>query len=152
VYRLIGVILTKNEARHISACVAALRPWVDAVVVWDSDSSDDTQRLAQQAGALVVTRPFDNYAAQRQAALDALAAEWILFVDADERVTPARAPTTATGCPAATGLWGARSGMEAISLIINCGWCGVGPSTMIWRARCMNWPMSREQRAILRNR
>jgi (heptosyl)LPS beta-1,4-glucosyltransferase len=91
VYRLIGVILTKNEAHHISDCVAALRPWVEAVVVWDSGSSDGTPALAQQAGALVVTRPFDNYAAQRQAALDALAAEWVLFVDADERVTPALA-------------------------------------------------------------
>jgi glycosyltransferase involved in cell wall biosynthesis len=43
---------------------------------------------AQRAGALVVQRPFDDYARQRQAALDAIDAEWILFVDADERMTP----------------------------------------------------------------
>ena len=59
------------------------------MVVWDSGSSDDTVVRARRAGALVVQRPFDNYAAQRQAVLDTVDAEWILFVDADERVTPA---------------------------------------------------------------
>ena len=87
--QLVAVILTRNEAQHIGACVAAVRPWVDAVVVWDSASTDETTARAAEAGALVVVRPFDNFAAQRQAALDAIAADWILFVDADERVTPA---------------------------------------------------------------
>lgn len=87
--KLIAVILTRNEAQHIAACVAAVRDWVDAVVVWDSFSSDGTASVALAAGALVVERPFDNFAAQRQAALDATSAEWVFFVDADERVTPA---------------------------------------------------------------
>jgi len=86
---LVAVILTRNEAHHISDCVEALRGWCDTVVVWDSGSSDATQQLAYLAGAQVVERPFDNYAAQRQAALDTVNAEWILFIDADERVTPA---------------------------------------------------------------
>ncbi|HHW89116.1 MAG TPA: glycosyltransferase family 2 protein [Chloroflexi bacterium] len=88
---LVAVILTYNEAHHIAACVAALRDWVDAVVVWDSGSTDGTQMIAAATGALVVQRPFDNYAAQRQAALDSIAAEWLFFVDADERATPALA-------------------------------------------------------------
>lgn len=87
--QLVAIILTRNEAQHIEACVLAVRPWVDAVVVWDSASEDETVARALAAGALVVQRPFDNYAAQRQAALNAIAADWILFVDADERVTPA---------------------------------------------------------------
>lgn len=87
--RLAAVILTKNEARHIGDCVAALRGWTDAVIVWDSGSTDATQQIAYLAGAVVLERPFDNYAAQRQAALDTINAEWVLFVDADERVTPA---------------------------------------------------------------
>lgn len=88
---LVAVILTRNEAPHIAACIASLRGWVDAVVVWDSGSTDDTAARATAAGAHVVQRPFDNYAAQRQAALDSIAAEWIFFVDADERATPALA-------------------------------------------------------------
>ncbi len=87
--RLVAVILTYNEAHNVDWCVLSLRPYVEAVVVWDSGSTDDTVARAQRAGALVVQRPFDNYAAQRQAALDTIAAEWILFVDADERATPA---------------------------------------------------------------
>jgi glycosyltransferase involved in cell wall biosynthesis len=87
--KVVGVILAQNEARHITASIQALRPWVDAVIVLDGGSDDATQRLARQAGAWVVTRPFDHFAAQRQAALDMLDAEWVFFVDADERVTAA---------------------------------------------------------------
>ncbi len=85
--RIVAVILTRNEANNIAACINSVKPWVDAIVVWDSGSVDDTRAIAKRCGALVVYRPFDNYAAQRQAALDAIEAEWILFVDADERFT-----------------------------------------------------------------
>jgi glycosyltransferase involved in cell wall biosynthesis len=85
---LATIILTKNEARHISDCVSALRGRADAVIVWDSGSDDATAELAYLAGAMVIARPFDNYAAQRQAALDSVSTDWVLFVDADERVTP----------------------------------------------------------------
>ena len=85
---LVAIILTKNEGHYVADCIASLRDWVDAVVVWDSGSTDDTVVQARQAGALIMQRPFDNFAAQRQAALDAVKAKWILFVDADERATP----------------------------------------------------------------
>lgn len=88
---LVAAILTYNEARHIVACIQSLRDWVDQVVVWDSGSTDGTPALARDAGAWVVHRPFDDYAHQRQAVLDTLRADWILFVDADERATPALA-------------------------------------------------------------
>ena len=84
---LVAVILTKNEAHHVGDCIASLRAWTDAVVVWDSGSDDGTQDRARAAGALVVERPFDDYARQRQAVLDSINAEWILFIDADERAT-----------------------------------------------------------------
>jgi len=85
---LTAVILTRNESTHISACIETLLSWTDAVVVWDSGSADATCDLAHLAGALVVQRPFDDYARQRQAVLDSVASQWILFVDADERATP----------------------------------------------------------------
>lgn len=86
--QLAAVILTKNEARHVVDCITAVQAWADVVVVWDALSDDATCDLARAAGALVVQRPWDNFAAQRQAVLDTIAAEWVLFVDADERVTP----------------------------------------------------------------
>lgn len=108
---LVAVILTYNEAHHVAACVATLRAWVDAVVVWDSGSTDDTTARAAATGALIVQRPFDNYAAQRQAVLDSIAAEWIFFVDADERATPALAAEVrrVIAAPdAAAGYWAPR--------------------------------------------
>ncbi len=92
---LTAIILTKNEARHIVGCIDSLR-WADRIVVFDSYSDDDTVALATAAGAQVFQRPFDNYAAQRNAALAAVAPadganSWVFFVDADERGTPALA-------------------------------------------------------------
>lgn len=86
---LVAVILTKDEVDHIIDCIAAVQPWVDAVVVFDSYQNDTVCALAEGAGATVYRRAFDNFAAQRQAALAQVDAEWVLFVDADERVTPA---------------------------------------------------------------
>lgn len=86
---LFVIILTKNEAAHIADCIESAR-FADHVIVFDSYSDDDTPRLAEAAGAEVIRRRFDNYAGQRNAALEAAAgrADWVLFVDADERVTP----------------------------------------------------------------
>lgn len=82
-----GVVLTLNEARHIEACIDSLK-WTDGVIVLDSLSTDGTADLARAAGADVIPHPFENYAQQRNVALDAAKADWVLFVDADERATP----------------------------------------------------------------
>jgi hypothetical protein len=82
-----GVILTYNEEVHIEACIESLG-WTDEVIVFDSFSSDRTVELAEQAGARVLQHHFANYGAQRNAALQAVDADWVFFVDADERCTP----------------------------------------------------------------
>lgn len=86
--QLTAIILTLNEAAHIADCVASL-PWCNRVVVFDALSGDDTIDLAQAAGAEVYQSPFSNYAQQRNAALTAISTDWVFFVDADERGTPA---------------------------------------------------------------
>ena len=91
--RLVAVILTKNEARHIAACIQSVS-WCDGVLLSDSYSSDGTPEIAQQLGAEVVQRPFTSFADQRNSALSdarARGAEWVFFIDADERATPALA-------------------------------------------------------------
>lgn len=86
---LTAIILTKNESAHIRDCLAAL-DFCDARLVFDSHSTDDTISIARECGAQVLSRPFDTYPNQRNAALDAVAGQtdWVLFIDADERVTP----------------------------------------------------------------
>lgn len=87
--KLAGVIIARNEAEHIEDCIETLQ-WTDEVVVFESNNStDNTVELARQAGATVMQHPFENFAQQRNAALDAINADWVLFVDADERVPTA---------------------------------------------------------------
>ncbi|MCS6774131.1 MAG: glycosyltransferase family 2 protein [Anaerolineae bacterium] len=85
--RVCAVVLTLNEARHIADCLATLA-WADERLVFDSFSTDDTVALAERAGARVIQHRFQNYAQQRNAALEAVELEWVFFVDADERCTP----------------------------------------------------------------
>lgn len=87
---LAAVILARNEEDHIVDCISSVR-WADRVVVFDSFSTDRTVTLAQSVGADVIQHPFENYAQQRNAALDAVDASWILFIDADERSSPEQA-------------------------------------------------------------
>jgi glycosyltransferase involved in cell wall biosynthesis len=87
--RISAIVLTLNEQRHISDCLASVA-WADDRLVFDSFSTDETAALAKAAGARVLQNPFENYAQQRNAALAAVAgvAEWVFFIDADERCTP----------------------------------------------------------------
>ncbi|MBE6404391.1 MAG: glycosyltransferase family 2 protein [Lentisphaerae bacterium] len=82
-----AVILTLNEERNIVECIETLQPWCNDVVVYDSFSTDRTVELAKSAGARVFQRKFDNYAAQRNAALHEVdyPNDWVVMVDADER-------------------------------------------------------------------
>jgi glycosyltransferase involved in cell wall biosynthesis len=83
------LILTLNEELNIAACIDSCA-WADDVVVFDSNSADRTLEIASAKGARVIQRPFDNYAAQRNAALTTVDYKnsWVLMVDADERVPP----------------------------------------------------------------
>lgn len=88
-YSLAAVVLTYNEAHHIRDCLASLR-FADLVLVLDSFSNDGTPELAKATGARYQQRCFVDYADQRNHALELLhaEAEHVLFVDADERVSP----------------------------------------------------------------
>ncbi len=88
--RVSVLILTLNEENNLPACLQSVA-WCDDIVVFDSFSTDRTVTIAAQAGARVIERRFDNYAAQRNAAIGRVQYKhpWILMVDADECVSPA---------------------------------------------------------------
>lgn len=82
-----ATVITLNEARHIEACLASLA-WADERIVVDSGSTDGTPELARKAGARVIEREWPGYSAQKDFAAEQASHDWILSVDADERVTP----------------------------------------------------------------
>lgn len=84
------VILTLNEEQNLPDALASLRGLDADVYVVDSGSTDRTVKIAEEWGATVAEHPFENYGLQRNWALDRLGitADWVLHLDADERLTP----------------------------------------------------------------
>ncbi len=84
------VVLTHNEARNLPGCLASVQGWARAVFVVDSGSTDETVGIARAHGATVVVHPFESHSRQWEWALATLplGAEWVLALDADQRLTP----------------------------------------------------------------
>lgn len=119
---LTAIVLTLNEARHLPDCLRSLA-WADEVLVYDSFSTDATVAVAEAHGARVCQRRFDNYAGQRNAALQATTAEWVFFVDADERVPPAlREEITGVLARPEAGWWVPRDNYLFGRLTRHAGW------------------------------
>lgn len=86
--RLSVVIIAKNAASLLADCLASVS-WADEVILLDSGSQDDTVELARRLGAKVfINSDWQGYGIQRQRAQHYATGEWILMLDADERVTP----------------------------------------------------------------
>lgn len=82
------VILTLNEEDQIAGCLKTVR-FADEILVIDSGSTDKTTQIAKKYGAKVYTHGFTDFASQRNFGLSKAHGAWVLFVDADERVTHA---------------------------------------------------------------
>jgi glycosyltransferase involved in cell wall biosynthesis len=83
-------IITKNEAADIGDALASVA-WADERIVVDSCSTDDTATIAARLGARVLSREWPGYVDQKNYAASVASHDWILSLDADERVTPALA-------------------------------------------------------------
>lgn len=83
------LILTKNEEQDLPGCLASVN-WCDDVHVYDSYSDDRTVDIALAAGAHVTKRKFDNWSAHQNWGLANIPFRhpWVLYIDADERVSP----------------------------------------------------------------
>lgn len=84
-----AVLIVKNEESNLPACLESLR-WADEIVVLDAGSQDTTPAIARQfTDKVVVNDDWQGFGVQRQRAEALVESDWILMVDADERVTPA---------------------------------------------------------------
>ena len=88
VKKLAVLILTYNEEKNIEECVGSVS-FADEIIVIDSGSTDQTCQLAEKLGVKFVYHPMDEgFAGQRNFALQQTGADWVLYLDADERITP----------------------------------------------------------------
>ena len=81
------VIITKDEAKNIAGALESVA-WAGDIVVVDSGSSDDTVAIARRFTDRVFTRGWEGYGAQKNYATGLAAHDWVLSLDADERVSP----------------------------------------------------------------
>ncbi len=81
-----GIIITKNEEKNIAACIKSLS-FADEVLVVDAESTDQTREIAQQCGARVIRQPFLGYGEQKNIGIEAATHDWLVFLDADERIS-----------------------------------------------------------------
>lgn len=86
--KLTVTVITRNEAADIGAALESVA-WADEIVVVDSGSTDDTVTIASRYTTRVVVREWPGYGAQKNVAATLATHDWILSLDADERVTPA---------------------------------------------------------------
>jgi hypothetical protein len=84
---LTACVIVRDEEERLEGCLQSL-DFCDEVVVVDGGSRDRTVEIARAAGARVIENPWPGFAAQRNVALDHASGDWVLEIDADERVTP----------------------------------------------------------------
>lgn len=137
---LVAIVLTLNEEAHLPDCLASLRYLTERVIVLDSGSTDGTPAIATASGATLVTQPFDGYASQRNAALDlADDAGWVLFLDADERLTRAGAveirEAIATAGPDEAAFWLPRLNLFFGRIMRGGGWWPDEQARLLRRGR-----------------
>jgi glycosyltransferase involved in cell wall biosynthesis len=81
------VLITRDEAANIRACIESVQ-WADEVIVVDSGSTDDTVAICRELGAQVHVHDWPGFGIQKNRALGYATKDWVLSLDADERVTP----------------------------------------------------------------
>ena len=128
---IVGVVMARNEERHLARCLGSL-DWTDAnLVVIDDRTTDRTSIVAREHGASVVERHFETFPRQRNAAIDTASAtypgSWVVFVDPDERATPAlgqeiKAVVAQWGPGSPVGYWVPRRNIIWGGWIRHGGW------------------------------
>jgi glycosyltransferase involved in cell wall biosynthesis len=105
--RLTVIIPCKNEREHIRACVLSAQQVADEVLITDSGSTDETLDIARELRCRIIEREYRTSGDFKNWAIPQAAHEWVLILDADERVTPALADEirTTLASPRHNGYW-----------------------------------------------
>jgi glycosyltransferase involved in cell wall biosynthesis len=119
------LVITRNEENNIVDCLESVG-WADDIVVVDAGSSDRTVELARRFTQKVFVTPWGGFSEAKEFALRQASNEWVLWLDADERVPPALGAeireTLADGAPSYAGFRLARRAYFLGKWIRHCGW------------------------------
>lgn len=104
--KLSAIVITKDSAKTLGQTLASLK-FSDEIIVVDSGSTDTTSEIAYTFGAKIFNNPWPGYGRQKNFGLSKASGEWVLFIDADEEVTPALAVaiTSTIQQPAPSFVW-----------------------------------------------
>jgi len=122
-FKLSVYIITFNEADKIAAALQSIA-WADEVLVLDSNSSDDTVKIAIEMGATVKQIPFTTFGKLRNDAIASCKHDWVFSLDADERCTPAAKAEIlhVLSQPSADAYYVPRRNWFMGRWINHCGW------------------------------
>lgn len=119
------ILITKDEEENIRDCLSTVA-WADEIVIVDAGSSDATVATAQEFTQKVFVRPWEGYGAAKNFALSQVSSDWILWLDADERVSELLKEeiqrTLATGDNNAVAYSCPRKANFLGRWILHCGW------------------------------
>ena len=85
--KITGIVITHNEEKNIMDCLESIK-WIDEILIVDSHSNDNTIQLAKQYTDKIYSVEITNVTEKRRFSIDKATNDWILFLDADERITP----------------------------------------------------------------
>lgn len=83
-----AIILTKNSSETLEDCLSSV-DWINEIIIVDENSSDKTIEIANNYGATVIETNDTNFSNKRNLGADKSSSDWILYIDSDEKVTPA---------------------------------------------------------------
>jgi len=86
--KLSVIVLTKNEEKMLPGCLRSVHQLADEIIIVDSQSTDKTLEIAKKFGAKVFLHKWQGFSEQKNYGFKKANGDWILFLDADERVTP----------------------------------------------------------------
>ena len=117
-------IITKDEERNIRDCLESVR-WADEIIVVDNGSRDRTLDICREYGAQIFLEEWKGYPGQKNSAIQKTRNEWVLSLDADERVGPdlrREIEGALEGGPSIDGYFLPRKNFFLGRWIRYCGW------------------------------
>ena len=117
-------VITKDEERNIRDCLESVK-WADEIVVVDNGSTDRTLSICREYGARIFQEEWKGYSGQKNSAIEKAANEWVLNLDADERVSPELRQEMLKSLEkgqSVDGYWIPRKNFFLGRWIRRCGW------------------------------